>query len=153
MQYEEEKESHFRILYKEAIKPLPGLKVFLDKLDQYKIRRAIGTSAPRTNVDFVLSETKLGQYFTTILDESDVDHGKPHPEIYLKVAAAVGLPPARCIVFEDSLSGVTAAQTAGSKVVGVATTHTAQELAHTDLVITDFLDIDPLQLITRLFKP
>lgn len=148
----EEKEMIFRELYKDIIKPLDGLQSFLEQLDAHDIPRAIGTSAPRSNVDFVLKHTGLEKFFTIILDQSDVKHGKPDPEIYLKVAARLKLPPAQCIVFEDSLSGIISAQKAGTRVVGVATTHTLRELSHTNLAIKDFVGLDPLTLIGSLFR-
>lgn len=148
----EEKEAMFRALYKDVIKPLSGLDNFLKELEDRSIPKAIGTSAPRSNVDFVLEHTHLRKYFTTILDQSDVEHGKPNPEIYLKVAHRLGFSPQQCIVFEDSLSGVESAQRAGAKVVGVTTTHTQQELAHTDLVISDFTGLEPLELYKRIFE-
>jgi beta-phosphoglucomutase family hydrolase len=147
----EEKEAMFRAIYKDVIKPLPGLDDFLKELEEKNIPKAIGTSAPRSNVDFVLEHTYLKKYFTTILDQSDVKHGKPDPEIYLKVADRLGFPPQQCIVFEDSLSGVESAQRAGAKVVGVTTTHSHEELAHTDLVIQDFAGLGSLELYNRIF--
>lgn len=152
VRYEEEKEGMFRELYKNDIKALTGLPEFLINLKNKYIPVAIGTSAPRSNVDYVLSHTGLREYFTTILDESDVEHGKPNPEIYLKVAARLGYEPSRCIVFEDSLSGVESAQRAGAKVVGVATTHSFDELSHTDFVIKDFTDLDPSSLFSTIFR-
>jgi HAD superfamily hydrolase (TIGR01509 family) len=151
-QYGEEKEALFREIYKNDIHALKGLPEFLRSLEEKKIPIAIGTSAPRSNVDFVLSHTHLGKYFTVILDESDVVHGKPNPEIYLKVATKLGVEPSRCIVFEDSLSGVESARRAGAKVVGVATTHSFEELSHTDFVIQDFNDVNPDSLFSAIFK-
>lgn len=55
-------------------------------------------------------------------------------------------------MFEDSLSGVEAAQRAGSKVVGVTTTHRHEELAHTDFVIDDFTGLAPEKLFNEVFK-
>jgi beta-phosphoglucomutase family hydrolase len=150
-QFAEEKEGLFRDLYQHDIKALNGLRDFLEKMDAQNIARAIGTSAPRSNVDFVMAKTNLESYFPTILDDSFVEHGKPHPEIYLKCAAALGFDPSHCIVFEDSLSGVAAGKAAGAKVVGVATTHTHQELAETDYIIDDFASLEPTQLIKSLF--
>jgi beta-phosphoglucomutase len=150
--YGEEKEALFREIYKNDICALKGLPEFLKNLQEKNIPVAIGTSAPRSNVDFVLSHTLLGKYFSVILDESNVEHGKPNPEIYLKVAAKLGYEPNRCIVFEDSLSGVESAQRAGAKVVGVATTHSFEELSHTDFVIQDFSDLDPATLVSAVFK-
>ena len=150
--YGEEKEKLFRDIYEKDIKALPGLEDFLKKLRENNIPNAIGTSAPRSNVDFVLDQLHLRKYFDVILDESNVNHGKPNPEIYLKVAAKLQYPPEQCIVFEDSLSGVASAQAAGCKVVGVTTTHSKEELAHTDFVIDDFVGLDPIELIKQIFK-
>jgi beta-phosphoglucomutase len=150
-QLAEEKEGIFRELYKNDIKALDGLESFLKLMDEQKIARAIGTSAPRSNVDFVMSKTNLQNFFPTILDDTFVVNGKPNPEIYIKCAAALGYAPSQCIVFEDSLSGVEAGKASGAKVVGVATTHTHDELAGTDFVIDDFLHIDPNELIRKIY--
>jgi beta-phosphoglucomutase len=141
--YGDEKEALFRQLYEKEIKPLNGLVSFLKMLDQYKIPRAIGTSAPRENVDFTLDKTGIKNYFEIILDEKFVTKGKPDPEIYTKCVAELKLPAEKCIVIEDSLSGVQAGKAAGCKVIGVTTTHTAEELSDTDYVIKDFEDLSP----------
>jgi HAD superfamily hydrolase (TIGR01509 family) len=148
-QYADEKEALFRKIYENDILPLQGLTTFLKKLDQYSIPRAIGTSAPTANVDFTLSKTQLQNYFKIILDDKFVTHGKPNPEIYLKCVAALKYPAEKCIVFEDSVSGVQAGKAAGCKVVGVTTTHTAKELGDIDLAIADFeeLTLDDLERI------
>ena len=146
-QYAHEKEAMYREIYKDDIQPVKGLVAFLDMLEANNIAKAIGTSAPRVNVDFSLSSTNLQNYFSIILDDTFVTHGKPDPEIYIKCADAVGLPNAQCIVVEDSLSGVTAGKRAGSKVIGITTTHTKEELSEADLIITDFdeLTLEKLQ--------
>lgn len=147
----EEKEAMFRAIYKDAVEPVAGLEKFLKKLTHQKIPNAIGTSAPRSNVDFILDNTGLRNYFPVILDQSHVEHGKPNPEIYLKTAAALNLQPAQTIVFEDSLSGIEAAQRAGARVVGVTTTHTPAELKHCDLVIPDFTNLE-LESLSAIIK-
>jgi len=148
--YGEEKEQMFRDLYEKDIVEVKGLTNFLEEAKRLDIKMAIGTSAPRSNVDFVLQHTGIAKYFSVILDESHVTHGKPNPEIYINCAVALNYPTAQCIVFEDSLSGVAAGSAAGNPVVGVATTHTAEELG-TKIVIRDFTEITPSQLI-REFK-
>ncbi len=145
-----EKEALFREVYKRDIVALKGLRTFLDLLDRYQIPRAIATSAPRANVDFTLSKTGLEKYFSVILDDTFVSRGKPDPEIYIKTAAALGLPNEQCIVLEDSISGVVAGKRAGSKVIGITTTHSAGELTNTDYVITDFEGWDPQVLISKI---
>jgi beta-phosphoglucomutase len=149
--YADEKEVLFREVYNKEIKPLKGLPAFLEGLDRYGIPRAIATSAPRANVDFTLFKTGIGNYFNTILDDSFVENGKPHPEVYLKAAEALRFEPARCVVFEDSLAGVEAGRQAGCKVVGITTTHSADELKGTDLTIDNFTGWDPGAMIAKLF--
>jgi beta-phosphoglucomutase len=150
--YAEEKEQLFREMYAPYIKPVKGLVAFLEKLVNASIPRAIATSAPRANVDFVLDKTMLGKYFDTILDERMVTHGKPDPEIYLKTALALGFPNDRCIVIEDSLSGVTAGVKSGSKVIGITTTHTQEELTEASIVINDFDELSLSDLTNILQK-
>ena len=150
--YAAEKEALFRELYADSIQPLAGLLPFLQNLERYGIQRAIATSAPRENVDFTLDKTGIRSFFPIILDESHVERGKPDPDIYLKTAAAVGLPPSQCIVLEDSLSGVESGLAAGCKVVAVSTTHSKEELQAAHLVIPDFDGIDPLELIDSVFQ-
>lgn len=140
--YEHEKEALFREIYSSDIKPVEGLLTFLDKLKKHDIPRAIATSAPYENVEFVLDKTGIRSYFDVILDESDVTVGKPDPQIYLKTVRELSLPAEQCIVIEDSLSGVKAAKRAGCKVVGITTTHKDYEFEHTDLTIDNFNDLD-----------
>jgi HAD superfamily hydrolase (TIGR01509 family) len=148
--YADEKEALFRELYTD-VRPLDGLIAFLDKLLDLEIPRAIATSAPRANVDFTLAATGMEKYFPTILDDSFVSRGKPDPEIYLKSAAALEIEPGRCVVLEDSLSGVLAGNRAGCKVVGITTTHTRSELGLADCVFDNFVGLDPEKLISALF--
>ena len=149
-QYAEEKESLFRELYT-GIEPLVGLIGFLEKVKRVGIPMAIATSAPRANVDFTLVHTHIERFFSTILDDSFVKVGKPDPEIYVKSAAALGFSPNQCVVFEDSLSGVKAGRRAGSKVVGITTTHSREELFETDINIDNFVGLEPEFLLSRLF--
>lgn len=148
--YGREKEALFRKIY--TPEPVTGLIAFLDLLVANNIPRAIATSAPPENVDFILDKIGIRKYFPIILDERMVTLGKPNPEIYLKTAKALGLPNDKCIVIEDSLSGVTAGRKSGSKVIGITTTHTPEELAETNFVIQDFTGLNIITLISILEK-
>lgn len=138
----EEKEALYRELYRPHIKPTEGLITFLSEVVKQGILRTVSTSAPPANVDFTLKHTGLRSYFPTIIDSTMVTHGKPDPEVYLKSAEALGMEPSQCVVFEDAILGIQAGKNAGMKVVGVATTHSRQELEaeDTDLVIDDFCE-------------
>jgi HAD superfamily hydrolase (TIGR01509 family) len=148
--YSLEKEAIYRDMYQHDIVPLQGLPGFLALLEEQKVKRAIATSAPPDNVAFTLGKTNLSHYFETIIDDTHVNRGKPDPEVYLKAAEALGVDPAHCVVFEDSLAGVEAGLRAGAKVVGISTTHTAEELANTHLVIPDFTGLT-LERLAALF--
>jgi beta-phosphoglucomutase len=147
-QYADEKEALFREIYAPFIEPVAGLIPFLELLKAHKIPIGIGTSAPRANVDFVFEHLGIESFFSQVLDERHVRHGKPHPEIYQKVAEALGFAPEDCIVFEDSLSGVRSGKSAACRVIGITTTHTPEELSETDWAIPNFLGLTIKQLET-----
>lgn len=136
--YAAEKEALYRKLYRGSIAPVKGLRRFLAHLRREGVILALATSAPPKNVKFILAATGLRGHFRTIVDDTDVRQGKPHPEIYLKTAARLRVKPSSCIVFEDSLSGIASAKSAGMRVVAITTTHARKELARADLVIDDF---------------
>jgi HAD superfamily hydrolase (TIGR01509 family) len=149
-QYANEKEALYRKLYAKDIKPIEGLIQFLEKLDLYDFPRALATSAPSANVDFTLSKTSTQRFFSVILDDNDFNTGKPDPEIYLKTADTLKISPGRCLVFEDSLSGVSAARAAGCRVIAVTTTHPKEELPPVDWTIANYIGLDPKMLVSSL---
>ena len=147
----EEKEAIYRELHRADISLIKGLDSLLKTFAQHDIPLAVCTNAPIANLDFMLEETGIRPYFKVLIDASQVSKGKPDPEIYLKAARLLDVPPARCIVMEDSTVGVEAGLRAGMKVVGITTTHTAAELDHTHLVIDDFeeLTVDKLAALLQ----
>lgn len=146
--YVEEKEVIYRAIYGPRIKPLPGLLEFLDDLSRNQVPMAMATSAPPGNVAFAFSYLPIEKYFQYHLNASDIRKGKPDPEIYLRSIQYLGLSPGNCIVFEDSLSGIRAALSAGARVIGVTTTHPASEMNGVSRVIKDFKDLSYQDLLT-----
>jgi len=138
---EEEKELLYREFYAEHRKPAKGLLTFLHDLRSRGIKTALATSAGPGNIDFIVDGLGIRDQFDAIIGGAEVTKGKPDPEIYVKAAALVGVSPADCIVIEDSLQGIASGQAAGAKVVGITTSHTADELAHTDFCAPDFMDL------------
>jgi beta-phosphoglucomutase family hydrolase len=134
----DEKEQMFRDVFETKEHMVPGIIDFLDKLKENGITMVVATSAPAENADHILEGLVITDYFEAVLNSSHVTKSKPDPEPYLKAAKAVGVDPKNCIVFEDSISGVQSGLGAGAKVVGVATTHTHQELDACHLVVDDF---------------
>ncbi|MBE9583880.1 HAD family phosphatase [Mucilaginibacter sp. JRF] len=144
--------SEVGLFYETESKLVPGITEFVKALAAHNIPVAIATSAPRKNVDLVLKLAGISDLFKVITDASQVQFSKPHPEVYLKTAERLMIDPSRCVVFEDSFSGIAAAKAAGMMVIGLSTTHTANELSpETEEVISDFSDIDA-QHIINLFN-
>lgn len=132
-----------RMLATETVLPIPGAQNFVTALAAAGIPRAIATSALPANASLSLARVGLANSFGAVITANDVTHGKPHPEPWLKAAAALGVPAAQCIVFEDSVSGLRAAKAAGAKCVALATTFPREVLQaeQPDWLINDFLDL------------
>jgi beta-phosphoglucomutase len=137
----EEKEAIYREIYADHIVPTAGLVDFLSTLKKNEVKTAVATAAPRINMDFVFEKTGLRHYFDILIDASEVMKGKPDPEIYLKAAENLDCPPKRCLVFEDSMPGIQAAQKAGMKVIALATSHPAERLRSAERVVKNFTEI------------
>lgn len=146
-----EKEEIYRDLYKEYQKPVEGLIDFLKQASAAGIKIGVGSSAPPENISFTLDGLHLRGYFQSIVNGSEVSVGKPNPEVYLKLASKLGVDPTHSIVLEDALSGIEAGKNAGAKVIGLATTHRPEELAHTDLVVNDFTSLS-VEKLKALFE-
>jgi len=136
--YTLEKEELYREIYKPYIKPVSGLINFLKILYQKNIPMAIATSGIQPNIDFMFENIPIKKYFKEVVNSSHITHGKPHPEIYLKVASLLNIPPINCLVFEDAVVGINSAKAAGMKVIAVATTQTKEELSIADMIVDDY---------------
>ncbi len=142
----DDKEQIFRDIFDPEEMQVPGVIDFIGHLKEKKIKMVVATSAPGANADYILNELEIYDYFDAVLDSSHVTHSKPHPEPYHNAAKAIGLTAPQCVVIEDSVSGVESGLASGAKVVGVATTHTPEELNSCHLVINDFVDFSLDQL-------
>lgn len=120
---ERESDEIFVDLLDSQLQPMPGLLELLDALERANLPKAIATSSRRSFVDDVLGRFDLGRLFRFVLSAEDIVDGKPHPEIYLKAAARLGLPPERIAVLEDSQNGCAAAVAAGAIAVAVPGGH------------------------------
>lgn len=76
-----------------------------------------------------------------LVTADDVEHGKPHPEPYLKGAERLGFKPDDCLVIEDAPAGIRAGRAAGMKVVGITSTYAASKLGEADAVVAGLAQI------------
>ena len=122
-----EKERRYQQEFRPQLALLPGLPEFLESAHQRGIRMAIGSAAIPFNIDFVLDNLNIRHYFQAIVSADDVAVSKPNPEVFLRCAELLGVPPAECLVFEDVPKGAEAARNAGMAAVVLTTTHEAAE--------------------------
>lgn len=149
--YSNEKEE----IYRELCERIPGfvsfaedVRRFLDDVKKAGIPFNIATASPRVNVDYYIERMEWNRWLNpekVVCYEGDIP-GKPAPDFYLRAAAAIGVKPEDCIVFEDSASGIEAARRAGvKKIIGVARPGKEDELRKipaVSQVITNFDEVD-----------
>lgn len=145
-----EKEELYRTRFGSEIRPVAGLIPFLTGLRENGARLAVATSGPPENLAYTVDRLEVRKFFDVLLDESHVRELKPSPEVYLKGAELLGIPPDRCVVVEDSRTGVQAALAAGMKVVGVTTSYPPEELRNTHLVIGDYREMNYERIVSLL---
>jgi HAD superfamily hydrolase (TIGR01509 family) len=113
-------EAQWRSLVQQQGIPLqPGLLPLLDWAEQQNLPKAVGTSSNAAEAELCLGLAGIRDRFAAIVTVDQVTAGKPAPDIFLAAAAQLGIPPADCLVLEDSNAGVQAAVAAGMSVVMV----------------------------------
>ena len=96
---------------------MSGAAELLQWLAEINLPLGLGTSSEAEYVKRILENLGIKNYFKVIVTGEDVAKGKPNPEVYLKVAAKLGVEPNECLVIEDAPKGVAAAKAAGIAVV------------------------------------
>ncbi|GIQ85877.1 HAD hydrolase, subfamily IA [Kipferlia bialata] len=105
-------------LYANEVQPRPGCLRMLSCVT--KDKTAIATSLARSNLDASLEHTGLISHFgPRTVSSGEVSAPKPDPALYLEAAKCIGVHPTRCIVFEDTLTGVQGGKNAGMRVVNI----------------------------------
>ena len=124
------KEAVFRdLLVDGQLDLLPGVAEWLAALQQAGVRQVISSSGPMANISAVVAKLKIGDYFLALMSGATLPRGKPHPDLFLNSAAAVGVPATACIVVEDSIHGIEAARRAGMPSIVVGKLATDPQLA------------------------
>jgi HAD superfamily hydrolase (TIGR01509 family) len=90
-----------------------GAVELLEALGQHGLKVAVATSASRHAASLHLGRSGLSARLPVVVTRDDVARGKPHPDVFLRAAALLGVPPVECLAVEDSLHGIRAAHAAG----------------------------------------
>ncbi|MGE5295590.1 MAG: HAD family hydrolase [Solirubrobacterales bacterium] len=135
---------------KEGLPAFPGvLDLIHAALKHADFRLSIATSATRELSEAILAAVKVPFERMAYVSGSDVTKKKPDPQIFLIAIERLGLPAARCVVFEDAPSGVQAAKAAKAKCIAVTNTVPPDQLDGADL-ITDSLEKVSLKTIREI---
>lgn len=90
---------------------LPGIEELLNYLEKEKVSFALGSASK--NAPLILQKVGLYDKFSAIVDGNDVSKAKPDPEVFLIAAKKLNKTPEQCVVIEDALAGIQAANNAG----------------------------------------
>jgi len=135
---------------------IKGAKELFDKLKENNIPFTIATSSDRENVLLYFKKFGLDKWFdfNKCMFTDGTFKGKPSPEIYLNAAKKIGVDINKCIVFEDTRSGVKSGYSAGAKVIGMTAGRPAEEIMKfekVEFVIDDFSEIT-IEKLNKLFE-
>lgn len=123
---------------------LPDVPRVLNYLKEKQVPMALGSASK--NAIPILKKVKLLSYFETVVDGNQVTRAKPDPEVFLIAAEKIGVPPERCVVFEDAIAGIEAANTANMISVGIGDRETLSDAKY---IFQDFTEIE-LDFINEL---
>lgn len=137
-----EKEEIYRDIFEKRIAPANGLVDILKELKSKGAKIAVGSSGSIDNVKFVLNRCGIEEYFDAIAHGDIITKGKPDPEVFLLAANLLGEKPEDCVVIEDAIVGIEAANRAGMAVVAMDTTFPKDMLSGYDMLIHDFTETD-----------
>ncbi len=126
---------------------LPGILDFIKQLKKENYKIGLGSAS--RNAITILQKLKIDHYFEAQIDGNMVTKSKPDPEVFLKGAKGLDIYPSECIVFEDSIKGITAANQAGFISVGVGDKNTLTEATY---VIEGFTNLNPNDLFKILSR-
>ena len=145
------KEQLFRATLSGDCTEMPGARRLLERLRGAGWRLAVGSSAPRENLELALELLDMAHFMDATVCGGDVRRGKPEPDVFLEAARRIGIDGRCCLVFEDAPAGVESGHRAGMPVVGIRCPHHESELEAADLVVDDF-DECPEPVLRALIK-
>lgn len=138
--YAEEKSQVFKEYVHNHATPTVGIVNFIDRLHAHDIQTALASLATPEEIDIILEVCGLQDRLNIVVTGAQSMRDKPAPDIFLTAAFRLGVTPQETVVFEDAISGVEAARSAGAATIAITTSYAPGELSHADVVINDFTD-------------
>jgi len=106
-------------LVRESMTPMAGYDALIQRLIAHEFRRGLASTSSRDWVDFVVDGLAARSHFEAIIAGDEVAARKPAPDVYLRAAERLGVPPAECVALEDSAPGIASAKAAGMSCIAI----------------------------------
>ena len=130
---------------------LPGVRRRIDEARDMGLKLGVASSSTQDWVRGHLERLGILDRFDCVRCRDDVEHAKPEPDLFLAVAACLGVDASEAVAIEDSPNGVTAAHRAGMRCVAVPNAITGQlDLSQADLVLGSLAEVTLPELLERL---
>jgi mannitol-1-/sugar-/sorbitol-6-/2-deoxyglucose-6-phosphatase len=128
--------------------PLPGVHEIIAFFKAQKFHLGLATSSPLSLVNVVVEKLGIAGEFEAVASAEHLPYGKPHPQVYMDCAAALGVSPLQCLTFEDSFNGVIAAKAARMTCVAIPVPDQAHlpKWSAADLKLASLLDFTEAHL-------
>lgn len=114
---QDERSRYLEILRSPGIPVIPGIPNLVKKIAEAGMSMAIASSAPHEQIELVM-KNDFGRHFPVRVSGDDVERSKPDPGIFIRAAELLDIPPSECWVIEDSVNGISAANSAGMTSIG-----------------------------------
>jgi beta-phosphoglucomutase len=140
------KETYFREFVRTSAAFLPGAHELMRGLHEAGFAQALASSTPLANIALIDELLGLSRYLSVLVSGESVIHGKPAPDLFLKAAQELAIPPTACVVIEDAVAGVEAAHRASMLCIAVAGERDLPGLRVADLMVRNLTEVDVTQV-------
>lgn len=148
--YANQREFLYRVLYWDKRREAAGLRAFLEAARKAGFKIALGTASPPETIEYIIDHLNLRPLFDSITGKADVERGKPHADTFTTAAQQLGVPPERCVVFEDAVLGEQSAYKAGMRCICLSTSVKPDKFQNPLKIIKDFTEIAPQEVLELL---
>lgn len=144
---DDRKETLYRDIIRKNYPTMDGAAELVESLHEAGIAMAVGSSGPPENIELSLGLLPNGHYLSAVVTRADVTRGKPDPQVFLLAAEKLDIPPERCVVIEDAVAGIEAANRAGMTSIALTGTATREQLADAQLVVNSLRELNAERII------
>lgn len=145
---DEKKEIYDRIIRSETIVPVAGVEDFLKRMQGRGYRMCVASGNKLESIEYLLDAIHVRTFFEFIVTNKDAEKPKPAPDIFLAAAKKFGFEPEECVVFEDAVNGITAAESAEMTSIAIASRIPEMNLrnAGADIVVKDYTELSDVMI-------